>query len=68
MRILTWKKEVATLKMMQSLISVGMLATWLVEAISQIVAATPTVQRERVHIRLLLNCKKRKGELEWEQC
>ena len=30
-------------------------------------SSNPVVQRERVHINLHLNCKKRKGELEWEQ-
>jgi hypothetical protein len=44
-----------------------MLAIWLVEAMSHTVAATPAVKKERVHIRLHLNCEKRKGELEWEQ-
>jgi hypothetical protein len=42
-----------------------MLAIWLVEAMSQTVAATPVVQRERVHIILHLNAGKKK-ELEWE--
>jgi hypothetical protein len=60
MRILIWKKEVVTLKRMQSLISHVMLAIWLVEAMSHTVAATPAVQRERVHIRLHLNCEKKK--------
>jgi hypothetical protein len=47
--------------MMQSLISYMMLAIWLVEAMSQTVAATPVVQRERVHIILHLNAGKKKG-------
>jgi len=38
-----------------------------VEAMSQTVAVTPAVQRERVHIRLHLNSEKRKGEKVWEQ-
>jgi hypothetical protein len=43
-----------------------MLAIWLVEAMSQTVAATLVVQRERVHIILYLNAEKRKGKLEWK--
>ena len=39
----------------------SMLAIWLVEAMSQTVAATPAVQRERVHINLHLNCEKKRG-------
>jgi len=46
---------------MQSLISYMMLAIWLVEAMSQTVAATPIVQRKRVHIILYLNAGKKKG-------
>jgi hypothetical protein len=55
-----------TLKRMQYLILYMILAIWLVEAISRIVATTIVVLREKVHDILHLNVRKRKGELEWE--
>ena len=41
-------------------------SNWLVEAMSQTIAATIIVQREMIHIILHLNARKRRGELEWE--
>ena len=41
-------------------------SNWLVEAMSQTIAATTIVQREMIHIILHLNARKRRGELEWE--
>jgi len=38
-----------------------MLVIWLVEAMWQTVAATPTVQKERVHITLHLKAEKKEG-------
>jgi len=41
-------------------------SNWLVEAMSQTIAATIIVQREMIHIILHLNARKRRGELECE--